>query len=117
PDEYGGAPTTVRLEANPSRWSDQKHGGQADHRRPRPTSRLLLAAFMRLQTLVRRLGCGPPQPHFEVPGDKTGTIGRRHEVTRFSDARRKVDQLPDARRSGRPLLFQLTSSPLLSSSS
>ena len=48
-------------------------------------------------------GCGPPQPKFPVPGDKTGTIRKRNEA----------DQLPDARRSGRPSFFQLTSSPLL----
>jgi len=52
-------------------------------------------------------GCTPPQPQIRVPGDKTGTIGQRNEA----------DQLPDARRSGRPLLFQLTFSSLLSSSS
>src|SRR4249919_2816733 len=60
-----------------------------------------------LITQRSRVQIPPPQPNFEVPGDKTGTIGRRN----------KVDQLPDARRSGRPLLVQLTSSPLLSSSS
>ncbi len=53
------------------------------------------------------VGCEPPQAKFPVPGEKTGTIGQRNEA----------DQLPDARRSGRPLLFQLTASPLLSSSS
>ena len=52
-------------------------------------------------------GCGPPQPKSPVPGDETGTIRKRNQA----------DQLRDARRSGRPSFFQLTSSPRRISSS
>ena len=53
---------------------------RACHRGSPGTARAGCGLRPLVATAADNVGCEPPQPTFQVPGDKTGTIGRRNQV-------------------------------------